>query len=497
MMILCLLVALQLCAVGSLRSVSVGFRHSTRRNIHLSKVSMSSSVGGEIVDTASSEQASTPIDTAIKIDDTTVSSLLNVSSDISSVATTVIPSPHIPSYKELIGFAVPTLGIWLLQPILSLIDTSVVGLSKSTNIAELAAIGPGVAWVDSTTYLCYSIGMSFTNLYAVALADPYETKQQTVLSHAGFISIALGVLLTFIQFSMSGTMIRIISGTAKEVIPYGIAYARIRSLGSLVAIPMIIAQSAFLVQKDTLTPLVATLVGAAVNVVGDVLLVSFLNRGVVGAAIATTLSQVASFIYLLFRVHRSVVKDCEKRNLSIQSYLRDRMRVPSLRDVSQFASFSGPLFVILLIKAFLWSFTTFACSTVGAAKLAAHQITLNAFIFLAIFGDVTSQIAQTYLPSIFTSLQQIHTKKANESDYIKENSIIESNSKSNSTEDVTRRVLSDSESGTLKRALTVISQRVFKLSLGVAAFTAVSAIVMQTIGAQVSSIQFHIIFCVH
>jgi hypothetical protein len=265
---------------------------------------------------------------------------------------------------------------------------------------------------------------------------------------------------------------------------------------------MMIAQSAFLVQKDTLTPLIATVVGALVNIVGDVLLVSVLHQGVVGAAIATTLSQVASFLYLIYRVNQSVQMSCKQTNVSVRTYLQNRIKIPSMNDIFQFASFSGPLFAILLVKSFLWSFTTFACSTVGAVKLAAHQITLNGFIFLAIFGDVISQIAQTYLPSIFTLLESIREPETDEKvEIVKKEipSISENigqvtnnnNNNVNSAPSDTHRL------STLKQALETISKRVFNLSLGVASFTAVAALVMQTMGAKVmlftSSILYYVI----
>lgn len=50
-----------------------------------------------------------------------------------------------------IAFAKIT-GIWLLQPILSLIDTSVVGMTTS-DISQLASLGPSIAWIDSSSYL--------------------------------------------------------------------------------------------------------------------------------------------------------------------------------------------------------------------------------------------------------------------------------------------------------------------------------------------------------
>ena len=55
------------------------------------------------------------------------------------------------SNVELLKFVVPTLVTGLLQPILSLIDTSVVGMVESSTIVELAALGPGIASIDSTS----------------------------------------------------------------------------------------------------------------------------------------------------------------------------------------------------------------------------------------------------------------------------------------------------------------------------------------------------------
>ena len=151
---------------------------------------------------------------------------------ISRFKSTMIEDPiveklDIPSYSRLLSFGGPTLAIWLLQPILSLIDSVAVGLS-TTSIAELAAIGPGIVWIDSTSYLCQFIGIATTNLYAVALGEKDESKARKILSHATIVSIFMGVFLTIIQYTFSKPMITIISGTSQEIVPFGIIYSKIR-----------------------------------------------------------------------------------------------------------------------------------------------------------------------------------------------------------------------------------------------------------------------------
>ncbi|KAK9849394.1 hypothetical protein WJX84_001690 [Apatococcus fuscideae] len=55
-----------------------------------------------------------------------------------------------PSTWALLRFTLPTLGVWIIGPILSLIDTAVVGTKSDI---ELAALGPGTMVCDYNTYI--------------------------------------------------------------------------------------------------------------------------------------------------------------------------------------------------------------------------------------------------------------------------------------------------------------------------------------------------------
>ncbi len=57
-----------------------------------------------------------------------------------------IQSPESLSSSEIVKFAIPATGIWLCGPLLSLIDTSVVGLFSGT--IQQAALNPAVAITD-------------------------------------------------------------------------------------------------------------------------------------------------------------------------------------------------------------------------------------------------------------------------------------------------------------------------------------------------------------
>ena len=87
------------------------------------------------------------------------------------------------------------------------------------------------------------------------------------------------------QFTLSQPVISILSGPrAAEVVPYAVEYSRIRSLGSIAAVPCIVAQASLLAQKDSITPLYAVLFSSVINVIGDVVMVLLLGKGLPGAA---------------------------------------------------------------------------------------------------------------------------------------------------------------------------------------------------------------------
>ena len=306
------------------------------------------------------------------------STLLSIPDDQSptTISNVIPPTPTIP---ELLNFGLPTLGIWLLQPILSLIDSSIVGISATGgSITELAALGPAIIWCDGTAYLLQFMGMATTILYATAISEGDETKSNKVLSHAGVIAAVLGLALGVVQYVLAEHVLTLLSGkSAKEIVPIALKYVRIRSLGAPIALLTIVVQAAFLASKDSLTPLKAVLFGTSVNVVGDIVLVLGYKLGLTGAAVATMLSQVAGGLYLFYIVLLRIL--AHNQDIVSLSTFGARMseryvHMPRRTDLVKFSSFAGPIFFVLFSKQVLWTYATVCASSSGTVGLAAHQV---------------------------------------------------------------------------------------------------------------------------
>jgi hypothetical protein len=80
-----------------------------------------------------------------------------------------------PSVQKILRFAIPAIGVWLCSPLLSLIDTSAVGLLSGTS--QQAALNPAVAVTEYAALLivCYCakiVTCAFVNLLALSRFSP-------------------------------------------------------------------------------------------------------------------------------------------------------------------------------------------------------------------------------------------------------------------------------------------------------------------------------------
>ena len=92
-------------------------------------------------------------------------------SSSSSEAEAEVSSRYI--FSQLVRFTLPTMAIWMCGPVLSMVDTSVVGVASTL---ELAAMSPGGVFVDYPSYLVSSsLAVATTTLVA---ADRLKGKKK-------------------------------------------------------------------------------------------------------------------------------------------------------------------------------------------------------------------------------------------------------------------------------------------------------------------------------
>jgi len=343
-------------------------------------------------------------------------------------------------YSKLLVFISTTIVIWLSEPLLSLVDTTVVGKfasgltttakGVSPETLQLAALGPATMVCDNAFYLVYFLAIAVTNQLASSSGNNDASSVQVkTTSHAIGVATILGGLITFSIFCFGGNMLRFIVGEGgamvngvdmtSSLVAKAWEYTKIRGFLAPLTVAGMIAQAVCLATLDTRTPALAVLAASIINVIGDILLVAKFRMGLQGAAFATAAAGAASSFILLSKTKK---KMNSWRELSLQ-----KMKLPSfisLPDPKSFVSLvklAGPIFFVLLGKIVCYSSMTLRASDFEMMSLATHNIMLRVFFFFCTFGDAFSMAAQSFLPQVLYGRNNDESKDSQDGSSSKSN----------------------------------------------------------------------------
>lgn len=315
----------------------------------------------------------------------------------------------LPSPMVLAKFALPTLAMRLATPLLSLVDSAVVG--KFGTAAQLAALSPGTIACDSSAYVLTFLGIATTNLYATALAEGRADEAARVLNNALALAVICGTILSLAIFFLAPAFLTSFTGAgAGEVLVGAKEFAKIRALGTPAAILTMVAQALCFGEKDAITPLKTVLISFVINLVGALGLVCFLPNMIMAVAVATVVAQWAGALFILQRVARQQraleQEGGQQPGASETSWRRRsgllRITVPGMSALRDFLTFAGPGFFALLGKVICYSSMSYAAAAAGTLSLAAHQVVMQVFFFFCNIGDSISNTAQAFLPALFS-----------------------------------------------------------------------------------------------
>jgi Na+-driven multidrug efflux pump len=323
--------------------------------------------------------------------------------------------PSIPTLRQYRQFAIPCLALWISGPLLSLVDTSFIGLSGSPgqSAQQLAALGPATTFFDGATYLFAFLNVATTNLYSGARAQsgPHSDRAESVVRTSARVAVKSGIGLMLFLLVACRPLLRLYIGDKAASTPglldAAADYVSIRALSMPTSLLLGVLQAALLGSKDSVTPLIAILYSTIVNVIGDYVLVSKLKWGLQGAAIATTLAQWAATAALVAPARAKLVRD-HKLGIFQTARTGGKDQVTS----KAFLGFAAPVLTLILGKIAAFGFMTHSAASVPGqpTPLAAHQIILSLLFFCSPFLEVISQTAQTFLPPFFAPVKD-HVSK--------------------------------------------------------------------------------------
>lgn len=218
-------------------------------------------------------------------------------------------SQKVPTYSKLIKFCATTVLIWLSEPLLSLVDTTVVGWTQGAkSVVQLASLGPATTLMDTLLYMTYFLALSTTNLLTQGLAQKDWRGLQRWTSYLLTVAVIVGGSVSALMFSPAGpAMLQGLAGSAAspELLAYAVKYTRIRAAVAPFSVLGMVSQSFCLANLQSKGPLLAVAVASAVNIAGDLAL---RKHGVVGAAAATAVAGLSATAILLHSVRKQFLQ---------------------------------------------------------------------------------------------------------------------------------------------------------------------------------------------
>ncbi len=279
--------------------------------------------------------------------------------------------------RRIIRLGIPALGTLAAEPLYRIVDTAIVGRLGTDQLAGLAiAVTVLALVVAGSNFLTYGTTERVAKrLGAGRDGDAADVGVQAMWL-AGFVAIVAVPLLVFGARPVAAAL-----GADGAVLEFAVQYLRIAAVGVPFVLIALAAQGVQRGASDYRTPLVILVVSNIANLVIEVVLVFGFDLGVAGAAWSTAIAQAGAGIAFLVVIRRRLAPARHRRPLWVEmAPLLTAGRHLLLRVGSMLAVFTG---------------ATAIAARVDDATLAAHQIAMTMFLFLALVLDALAIPAQT------------------------------------------------------------------------------------------------------
>lgn len=293
--------------------------------------------------------------------------------------------------REIVGLAVPAMTALAADPLLSLVDTALVG---RLGAVPLAALGVSVALFTLAFFGFNFLTYGTTAEVARLRGAGQPAAASTYALQALWLAIALG-LVAAVVFVVAGPVLIRVMGADGAVGDAALVYLRIRGMASVPVLIVLVGHGAFRGRKDMRTPLWITVAVNAINAVLSWALIYPAGLGIAGAAWGTLIAQTGGAVAFLVLGRR-------------------RFAPPSLRieprAMRAIVTISRDLFLrtAALLSGLLVS--TAVATRMGTVTVAAHQIARELWTMLALVQDGFAIAGQAMIGTALGAAHYAHAR---------------------------------------------------------------------------------------
>ena len=282
--------------------------------------------------------------------------------------------------REILALAIPAFGALIAEPLFLMADSAIIGHLGTPQLAGL-----GIAAAMLTTLVNVFIFLAYATTAAVARrvgsGDQRAAIQQGI--DGIWLALILSVPVVGLAVPLAPALVHLFGGSATAA-PYAITYLRISALGIPAMLAVLAATGVLRGLQDTRTPLLVAITGFSANLALNLLLVFGVGLGIAGSALGTVVAQWGmAAAYLVV-----VVRGARRTGAGLR---------PDLAGIRACATAGAPLLVRTLSLRAILLIATAVAARLGNASMAAHQIAMSLWGFLAFALDAIAIAGQAII----------------------------------------------------------------------------------------------------
>lgn len=222
-------------------------------------------------------------------------------------------------FSLILGFSVPVLFGFLFQQFYNIVDTAIVG--KFLGKEALAAVGA----TGSVNFLVIGFCMGVCNGFAIPIAQKFGAKDYSLMRRfvmaAAYLSIMFAAVLTVVTVVFCRPLL-VLMRTPENILDGAAGYIGVIFAGIPVIFLYNLTAGIIRSLGDSKTPLYFLIFASILNIVLDVVFITVCGWGVVGAAVATVISQgVSGIMCLLYMSKKFEVLRMTKEDRKMNTHL--------------------------------------------------------------------------------------------------------------------------------------------------------------------------------
>lgn len=193
---------------------------------------------------------------------------------------------------------VPAVIAQLITFLYNIVDRMFVAQIGESGMDALAALGIVLPITLIIQAFANLIGLGGSPRASIKLGEGDGVEADRIFNTSFVLLVAVGVTIGIITYFLAEHIV-LLFGCPPSAVGFAVSYLRIYSLGTLFVLlaqglnPFITAQG------RSLTAMFSVLIGAVINIALDPLFIFVFKMGVVGASLATVISQFISFLWIM------------------------------------------------------------------------------------------------------------------------------------------------------------------------------------------------------